>query len=51
METLHGKGGKIDASLPNLSWGTRAENVGRDRLRDGQDNRGEHNGPACANSG
>jgi len=44
MEACHGPGGKLDASLANLSWGTRAKNVGPDRLRDGQDNRGERHG-------
>ncbi len=44
MEARHGPGGKLDASLVNLRWGTRAENVGPDRLRDGQDNRGVRHG-------
>lgn len=43
-EVCHGPGGKLDASLANLSYGTRSENVGRDRVRDGQDNRGERHG-------
>jgi hypothetical protein len=45
QEALHGPAGKLDASLPNLHWGTRSENI-RDRLRDGQDNRGERHGNA-----
>src|SRR5258708_2234379 len=45
-EARHGPGGKTDASLANLCWGTRLENVGPDRVRDGQDNRGERNGQA-----
>lgn len=44
LEARHGPGGKLDASLTNLCWGTRAQNVGPDRLRDGQDNRGERHG-------
>lgn len=43
-EALHGPGGKLDASLTNLKWGTRAKNVGEDRVRDHQSNRGEHHG-------
>ena len=45
MECRHGPGGKQDASLSNLCWGTRTENIA-DRLRDGQDNYGEHSGQA-----
>jgi len=45
MEALHGPAGKLDASLANLHYGTRSENV-RDRVRDGQDNRGERCGQA-----
>lgn len=44
MEARHGPGGKLDASLANLCWGTRAQNVGPDRVRDGQSNRGERHG-------
>lgn len=44
QEALHGPNGKLDASLANLHWGTRAENVGPDRVRDGQSNRGERQG-------
>lgn len=43
LEALHGPGGKLDASLPNLSWGTRAQNIG-DRVRDHQSQRGERHG-------
>ena len=43
---LHGPAGKLDASLANLCRGTRSQNVGADRLRDGQDNRGERYGLA-----
>lgn len=45
-EACHGPAGKSDASRANLCWGTRAKNVGPDRLRDGQDNRGERHGQA-----
>jgi hypothetical protein len=44
QEALHGPGGKLDASLNNLSWGFRAQNMGEDRVRDHQSNRGEHHG-------
>lgn len=44
QEALHGPGGKADASLANLSWGTRAHNTGPDRVRDHQSNRGERHG-------
>lgn len=44
QEARHGPAGKTDAGLANLCWGTRSENVGADRLRDGQDNRGERHG-------
>lgn len=43
-EARHGPGGKLDARLANLCWGTRAKNVGPDRVRDHQSNRGEHHG-------
>jgi hypothetical protein len=46
QEALHGPGGKLDASLGNLSWGTREKNTGPDRVRDHQSNRGEHHGLA-----
>jgi hypothetical protein len=45
QEVRHGPAGKLDASLPNLCYGTRKENFA-DRLRDGQDNRGEKHGNA-----
>lgn len=38
---LHGPGGPLDNRLVNLRWGTRSENLGLDRVRDGTDNRGE----------
>lgn len=41
-EVLHGPGGKLDDSLPNLKWGTRQENAA-DRLRDGTAPIGERN--------
>lgn len=44
QETRHGPAGKLYAAVTNLSWGTRSKNVGMDRLRDGQDNRGERHG-------
>ncbi len=42
MEALHGPAGKLDTSLANLSYGTRGQNLA-DRVRDGQDARGERN--------
>jgi DNA-binding XRE family transcriptional regulator len=43
METLHGPGGKTDNRWPeNIRWGTREQNMGADRVRDHQSNRGEH---------
>jgi hypothetical protein len=45
MEALHGPGGKLDATVANLHWGTRSENM-RDKTRDGNDNRGERSGHA-----
>lgn len=44
MEARHGPAGKSDASRGNLCWGSRAENTGPDRVRDGQSNRGERHG-------
>lgn len=41
---LHGPGGKLDNSLDNLSYGTPADNNGRDRLRDGTLPRGPRHG-------
>lgn len=46
QEARHGPGGKLDARLVNLCWGTRAANVGPDRVRDKQSNRGERSGLA-----
>jgi hypothetical protein len=46
QEARHGPRGKLDASATNLRWGTRSENVGADRVRDGQSNRGERHGIA-----
>ncbi len=40
---LHGKGGRHDNSVANLSYGTHAKNNGEDRIRDGTDLRGERN--------
>ncbi len=45
QEARHGPAGKTDASLANLCFGTRSENI-RDRVRDGQDQRGERYGGA-----
>lgn len=45
QETLHGPGGKLNNYWPeNIAWGTRAQNMGEDRVRDHQSNRGEHHG-------
>jgi hypothetical protein len=41
MEALHGQGGRADARLDNLSWGTPKKNQGEDRARDHTTNRGE----------
>ncbi len=46
MEGLHGQDGRVDASLPNLQWGTHAKNLGADRQRDGTTGRGERCGLA-----
>jgi hypothetical protein len=40
MEARHGPGGKLRPWITNLCWGTREDNVGPDRVRDGQSNRG-----------
>jgi hypothetical protein len=45
-EVCHKNPGKLDNRASALEWGTRAKNVGPDRLRDGQDNRGERSGVA-----
>lgn len=44
LEALHGPGGKLDNRVENLTWGKRAKNMGEDRVRDHQSNRGEHHG-------
>jgi hypothetical protein len=46
QEALHGSAGPLVAALSNLSWGTREQNMGPDRVRDGTDNRGERQGRA-----
>jgi hypothetical protein len=46
MEARHGPGGRTDARLVNLCWGTRTDNNTADKLRDGTDNRGERHGNA-----
>jgi hypothetical protein len=46
MESLHGPGGSQDNRLANLSYGTRRQNSGPDRARDGTTNRGERCGSA-----
>lgn len=43
---LHGCRGKDCNSIDNLSYGTSSQNNGKDRLRDGTDNRGARNGNA-----
>lgn len=35
MEACHGPNGRADDSVGNLTYGTRAKNMGEDRLRDG----------------
>jgi hypothetical protein len=40
QEVLHGSNGKMDNRLSEIRYGTRSENI-NDRVRDGQDNRGE----------
>jgi hypothetical protein len=45
-EACHGPGGRTDNRLVNLSWGTRAKNLGPDRRRDGTDPNGDRHG--CA---
>jgi hypothetical protein len=39
-EALHGPGGPLSNCLGNLSWGSRSQNQGPDRLRDGTSLRG-----------
>jgi len=45
-EALHGGNSKTDNRLENLKWGTRSQNMGEDRVRDKQSNRGERSGHA-----
>jgi hypothetical protein len=40
-EARHGPGGPFDNRVANLCWGSRADNMGPDRVRDGTSNRGE----------
>ena len=44
LQVLHGKKGRSDNSLENISWGTQSKNHGLDRIRDGTSNRGERCG-------
>jgi hypothetical protein len=46
QEARHGPGGKLRPWVINLCWGIREDNVGPDRVRDGQSNRGERHGNA-----
>lgn len=47
MECRHGPGGPADNRWPeNICWGTREDNQGPDRVRDGTSNRGERSGMA-----
>jgi hypothetical protein len=39
MEACHGPNGSLDDSLTNLCWGTREQNQGPDRRRDGTSNK------------
>jgi predicted XRE-type DNA-binding protein len=41
MQGLHGKRGHTCNEITNLYYGTHADNMGPDRVRDGTDNRGE----------
>lgn len=41
MEALHGPGRGLNNSLANLSWGTKNQNQGPDKVRDGTHTRGE----------
>jgi hypothetical protein len=43
MLACHGVNGRLDNSLVNLSWDTQANNLGRDRLRDGTHQWGDQN--------
>lgn len=46
MECCHGSGGKTDNRAANLSWGTRAKNMGPDKVRDGTDPNGDRHAMA-----
>jgi len=46
MFVLHGPAGSLVNQVSNLSYGTRSDNMGRDRLRDGTHSRGERSGRA-----
>lgn len=46
MEGRHGPNGKLDNRASELCWGTKSENYGLDRARDGTSNRGERCGSA-----
>jgi hypothetical protein len=46
MLVLHGPAGSLVNQVSNLSYGTRSDNMGRDRLRDGTHSRGEKCGTA-----
>lgn len=41
MECCHGPGGMTDNRWANLSWGTKAKNLGPDKVRDGTDFNGD----------
>jgi hypothetical protein len=45
----HGPAGSLDNSIQNISYKTRSENSGPDRLRDGTDCRGEKCGTSRLN--
>ena len=44
MVACHGKNGKLDNSVENLSWKTQKENSFEDKIRDGTLKRGESHG-------
>lgn len=46
MECRHGPNGKLDNRASQLCWGTKSDNCGPDKIRDGTLNRGERNGLA-----
>lgn len=41
LESLHGPGGAFDNRLVNLSWGSKSQNNGADKVRDGTTGRGD----------